>query len=159
MRLRTIVCLAGLSCGISTGLLAEETGAENVPESPEVITQEAVTQPATEPSELVTQEADTQPTAEPSEVVTQEAVTPSTTEPSEVLTQEAITQPATAVATGGASVREFWLALQRWQRRRLARPAQVAVLHQPPHPRLLLGLSTTQNTPRSTDWPASMRCH
>ena len=95
MRLRTIVCLAGLSCGISTGLLAEETGAENVPESPDVITQEAVTQPATETSELVTQEADSQPTAEPSEVVTQEAVTP----------------PKPVVAAGGGPVWESWLAL------------------------------------------------
>ena len=90
MRLQTIVCLVVLSCGMSTGLLAMETGVENVPESPEVITHEAVTQPTTEPFELVTQESVTQPTVEPTEVITQDAVAQPATEPSEVVTQESV---------------------------------------------------------------------
>ena len=119
MNKKAIFCLAGLSCVISTALLAEETGAEKVPENAEVITQEAVTepttepsgvitqetvtQPATEPSELVTQETVTEPIAEPTEVNNQEAVTQPTTEPSELVTQETVTEPAKAVATSGVS--------------------------------------------------------
>ena len=62
MNKKTIFCLAGLSCIISTGLLAEETGAEKVPEPSEVLTQEAVTPPPPEPSSGLTPEAVTPPT-------------------------------------------------------------------------------------------------
>jgi len=87
MKIRTALLFGGFSCVISAGLLAEETGAESVPESPEFITQEAVIQPTTEPAK----------------VVTQEAVTPPATEPSEVLTQEAVAPPTPAVAAGGGA--------------------------------------------------------
>ena len=87
MNKKAIFCLAGLSCVISTALLAEETGAEKVPENAEVITQEAVTEPTTEPSGVITQETVTQPA----------------TEPSELVTQETVTEPAKAVATSGVS--------------------------------------------------------